>query len=163
MGATSIHGDGTMVNDGFGKKDKSKRTGSLMQRRLWTDRAESSQTEELWLDPERGMFCRGPPGPKPSLDWGYLDSIDEDLPLTAELLQEDVLLRFLASLKSKRVNCVIVKGVVFSGALTDVRERVLGPTVISALTNAPIAIAHISWSSLHGLSDRKLLGDGMTR
>ncbi|KAK1217707.1 hypothetical protein PQX77_019627 [Marasmius sp. AFHP31] len=90
---------------------------------------------------------------------------NEELPLTAELVQEDVLLRFLAGLKSKHVDEVVVIGVAFSGASTDVPELVLRPTVISTLTNAPIAVANNSgWTSIHrSLSHRKLLADGMVR
>ncbi|KAK1220089.1 hypothetical protein PQX77_017169 [Marasmius sp. AFHP31] len=119
------------------------------------------ETEELWLDLGKGVFCRGLPGPDPMLSsWRF----ENQLPLTAELIQEDVLLRFLAGLKLKRVDDVVVKGVAFSGASTDVPERVLRPTVISTLTNAPIAVANNTWTSLcNNLSDQKLLADGMTR
>ncbi|KAK1217450.1 hypothetical protein PQX77_019887 [Marasmius sp. AFHP31] len=102
------------------------------------------ETEELWLDLGKGVFCRGPPGPQPRLSiWRF----ENQLPLTAELVQEDVLLRFLAGLKSEHVDEVVVGGVAFSGALTDVPERVLRPTVISTLTNAPIAVTNNTWTS----------------
>ncbi|KAK1221226.1 hypothetical protein PQX77_015968 [Marasmius sp. AFHP31] len=119
--------------------------------------------EEMWLDPARGVFCRGLPGP--TLQLTIRDFGSEELPLTAELVQEDVLLRFLAGLKSKRVDDVVVCGVAFSGASTLVSEGVLWPTVISTLTNAPIAVANnTQWTSFcNSLSDRKLLADGMTR
>ncbi|KAK1219297.1 hypothetical protein PQX77_017986 [Marasmius sp. AFHP31] len=120
------------------------------------------KAEEMWLDPGKGVFCRGPPGPSPWLNvWTFYY---EELPLTAELVQEDVLLRFLAGLKSKHVDDVVVYGVA-SGAWTDVPERVLRPMVISTLTNAPIAVANnFSWMSpYNSLLDRKFLADGMTR
>ncbi|KAK1219584.1 hypothetical protein PQX77_017680 [Marasmius sp. AFHP31] len=120
------------------------------------------ETEELWLDLGKGVFCRGLPGPNPRLSsWRF----ENQLPLTAELVQEDVLLRFLAGLKSKHVDEVVVGGVAFSGALTDVPERVLRPKVISTLTNAPIAVANnSSWTSLQSsLSHRTSLADGMAR
>ncbi|KAK1219298.1 hypothetical protein PQX77_017987 [Marasmius sp. AFHP31] len=117
---------------------------------------------ELWLDPARGVFCRGLPGP--TLQLTIRDFGSEELPLTAELVQEDVLLRFLAGLKSKHVDDVVVIGVAFSGALTDVPERVVRPTVISTLTNAPIVVANNTWTSFgDSLSDGKLLADGMAR
>ncbi|KAK1219299.1 hypothetical protein PQX77_017988 [Marasmius sp. AFHP31] len=117
---------------------------------------------ELWLDPARGVFCRGLPGP--TLQLTVREFRSEELPLTAELVQEDVLLRFLAGLKSKRVDDVVVCGVAFSGASTLVPERVVRPTVTLTLTNAPIAVANNTWTSLNNnLSDRKLLADGMTR
>ncbi|KAK1220086.1 hypothetical protein PQX77_017166 [Marasmius sp. AFHP31] len=117
---------------------------------------------EMWLDLARGVFCRGLPGP--TLQLTLRDFESEELPLTAELVQEDVLLRFLAGLKSKHVDDVVVREVAFSGASTRVPERVLRPTVISRLTNAPIAVANNTWTSFHGtLSDQKLLADGMAR
>ncbi|KAK1222635.1 hypothetical protein PQX77_014509 [Marasmius sp. AFHP31] len=117
---------------------------------------------EMWLDPGRGVFCRGLPGPTLQLTIRNFGS--EELPLTAELIQEDVLLRFLAGLKSKHVDDVVAGGVAFSCAWTDVPERVLRPTVISRLTNAPIAVANNTWTSFFdSLSDQKLLADGMTR
>ncbi|KAK1217451.1 hypothetical protein PQX77_019888 [Marasmius sp. AFHP31] len=118
---------------------------------------------EMWLDLGKGVFCHGPPGPDPrTFGWIFRD----ELPLTAELVQEDVLLRFLVGLKSKRVDDVVVKGIAFSGASTfAMPERVLRPTVISTLTNAPIAVANNSgWTSLQSsLSHRTSLADGMAR
>ncbi|KAK1220087.1 hypothetical protein PQX77_017167 [Marasmius sp. AFHP31] len=117
--------------------------------------------EELWLDLGKGVFCRGLPGPNP---WLSRLSFENQLPLTAELVQEDVLVRFLAGLKSKHVDDVVVRGFAFSGALAVLPERVLWLTVISTLTNAPIAVANNSWKSFgDSLSDRKLLAGGMTR
>ncbi|KAK1219585.1 hypothetical protein PQX77_017681 [Marasmius sp. AFHP31] len=117
---------------------------------------------ELWLDPARGVFCRGPPGPDPMLSLWIFGR--DQLPLTAELIQEDVLLRFLAGRKSKDIDNAVVCGVASSGAFTIVPERVLQPTVISMLTNAPIVVTNNSWKSFgDSLSDRKLLADGMAR
>ncbi|KAK1234578.1 hypothetical protein PQX77_002220, partial [Marasmius sp. AFHP31] len=118
--------------------------------------------EELWLDSGKGVFCRGLPGPQPRLSIWIFGR--EQLPLTAELIQEDVLLRFLAGLKLKDVDDVVVRGVAFSGPSTFAREPVLWPTVISTLTNAPIAVANNTWTSFHdNLSDQKVLGNGLTR
>ncbi|KAK1234262.1 hypothetical protein PQX77_002537 [Marasmius sp. AFHP31] len=117
--------------------------------------------EELWLDSGKGVFCRGPPGPGPRFSgWRF----ENQLPLTAELVREDVLLRFLAGLKSKDIDRVVINQVTSSVARTDVPERVLRPMVISTLTNAPIAVANNAWTSSNdSLSDRKLLADGMAR
>ncbi|KAJ8079173.1 hypothetical protein PM082_021673 [Marasmius tenuissimus] len=118
--------------------------------------------KELWVDLGRGVFCRGPSGPHTPLGvWAFGE---EELPLTAELVKEDVLLHFLASLKSKQVDDVVVRGVVSSGAWIDVPERVLRPTVILRLTNTPIAVANNVWESMEdSLSDQKVLENGMTR
>ncbi|KAK1223951.1 hypothetical protein PQX77_013159 [Marasmius sp. AFHP31] len=121
------------------------------------------EPEEMWLDPGKGVFCRGPPGPRLDREGLYFGD-EVQLPLTAELIQEDVLLRFLAALKSKDIDDVVISGVAFSGASTIVPEGVLRPTVISTLTNTPIAIANSFWESCYdSLSDRKLLGNGMVR
>ncbi|KAJ8089127.1 hypothetical protein PM082_014375 [Marasmius tenuissimus] len=120
------------------------------------------QREELWLDPGRGIFCRGPPGPPTNLVRG-LRRI-KDLPLTAELLQEDVLVRFMASLNSQEVDHQVVLGLITSGAWVSVPERVSQPTVFSTLTNTPIAVTNSVWTSTEDcLSDRKTLENGLTR
>ncbi|KAK1225210.1 hypothetical protein PQX77_011890 [Marasmius sp. AFHP31] len=101
---------------------------------------------EMWMDVDRGVFCRGPPGPGLGIYARSLGTMV--LPLTAELVQEDVLSRFLASLKSKLVDDVVVGGV---------------SLVISRLTNTPIAITNNIWSGEDGLSDRDFLENGLTR
>ncbi|KAJ8093898.1 hypothetical protein PM082_009769 [Marasmius tenuissimus] len=118
--------------------------------------------EELWLDTGRGMFCSGPPGPRSNLSAVVFN--DLDLPLTAELLQEDVLLGFLASVKSKQVDRVVMRVITDSGVRSDVPERVSKPTVISTLTNTPIAVASNAWESMSDcLSDRRVLENGLSR
>ncbi|KAJ8083092.1 hypothetical protein PM082_008958 [Marasmius tenuissimus] len=125
------------------------------------------EAEELWMDAGRGIFCRGPPGPDTYLNVGELGI--KDLPPTAELVKEDVLLRFLASLKSKEVDHAVVTGILHSGARIEALEQVSQPTVISMATNTPISISDNVWSQVNvwnqafGLSDLKLLRDGLTR
>ncbi|KAJ8081944.1 hypothetical protein PM082_007790 [Marasmius tenuissimus] len=127
------------------------------------------KSNELWLDSGRGMICRGPPGPGFAMvwphEWGAVD-----FPSTAELLQDDVLLRFLASLKSKRVDRIVLQELQGQGRLLP--ERVTQPTVISTLTNTPFAVlANNVWESAvfpgvpidANLSDRKLLANRLIR
>ncbi|KAJ8079193.1 hypothetical protein PM082_021693 [Marasmius tenuissimus] len=91
--------------------------------------------------------------------------ISEELPLTAELVQEDILLRFLASLNSKEVDDVVVCGVISSDAWNRVPEGVLRPTVVSTSTNTPIAVANNdAWRGWRDtLPGRNVLENGMTR
>ncbi|KAK1229287.1 hypothetical protein PQX77_007654 [Marasmius sp. AFHP31] len=119
---------------------------------------------ELWIDNGRGIICRGPPGPgfrtgyKPVHWFG-----ESDVPLTTDLLQSDVLLRFAASLKSWEVDRYVIR-YTFPSTSADGSVRVSQPTVISKLTNTPIAVANNAWKSDDDtLSDRKVLGDGLTR
>ncbi|KAK1234769.1 hypothetical protein PQX77_002021 [Marasmius sp. AFHP31] len=117
-------------------------------------------SNELWMDCGRGVFCRGPPGPA-SAGWGGFRI--GDIPLEADFLQEDVFIRFLASLKSKEVD----HNVIWSGVSWYVwppSRRVSQPTVISTLTNTPIAVANNTWGIRRGkLSDGKSLENGLTR
>ncbi|KAK1233607.1 hypothetical protein PQX77_003234 [Marasmius sp. AFHP31] len=118
-------------------------------------------TDELWLDCGRGVFCRGPPGPSPLVWWRDLGI--RNLPLSADFLQEDVLLRFLASLKSKEADHDVVRQLMLGG-FRPTSRRVSQPTVISTLTNTPIAVANNTWrNDNESLSDRKLLENRLTR
>ncbi|KAJ8082101.1 hypothetical protein PM082_007947 [Marasmius tenuissimus] len=117
--------------------------------------------KELWMDRGRGVFCRGPPGPAFG---GYVVPWfgKTNLPLTADLLRSDVLLRFLASLKSEKVDRIVLDPCANDATRADV--RVSQPTVISKSTNTPIATANNAWtSSSVDISDRKVLENGLTR
>ncbi|KAF9262417.1 hypothetical protein L218DRAFT_403684 [Marasmius fiardii PR-910] len=52
---------------------------------------------ELWMDPTKGRFCRGPPGPKCE-DWDG-DYTGVTLPSDVEFLKEDIVIRYLSSTK----------------------------------------------------------------
>ncbi|KAK1216532.1 hypothetical protein PQX77_020827 [Marasmius sp. AFHP31] len=124
-------------------------------------------TDELWIDNGRGKICRGPPEPEFGMGYAPVRYFGKsDVPLTADLLQIDVLLRFLASLKSKGVDRHVIH-LTSHPPWIDPSVRVSQPTVISKLTNTPIAVApNNAWSeSTWGsrLSDRKMLENGLTR
>ncbi|KAK1217074.1 hypothetical protein PQX77_020281 [Marasmius sp. AFHP31] len=125
------------------------------------------KSEELWMDPRRGVFCWGPSGPDPGHELRLVPfDIEDKLPSTVELVQDDVVLRFLASLKSKEADHA------FFGAITtdsiiggrDTQVDITQPTVVSTLTQTAIAVANNTLESdVSCLSERKLLEHGLTR
>ncbi|KAK1228992.1 hypothetical protein PQX77_007958 [Marasmius sp. AFHP31] len=118
--------------------------------------------EELWMDPTRGMICCGPEGPYPYLFPSML--VIEDMPSTVDLLQEDVCLRFMASRKSKVADRAFVEGIRSAGSDVVVPESFDQPTVISALTQTPIAVGNNFWKHYSGkFVERKVLESGLTR
>ncbi|KAJ8089525.1 hypothetical protein PM082_014781 [Marasmius tenuissimus] len=116
---------------------------------------------EMWMDPSRGVICRGPKGPSSYLPAGSLNITD--LPPNAELLQEDVLVRFLASHKSKEADNAFMNAMNYPSNYKDVPERVNQPAIFSSLTKTHIAVANNVWESDHNLVDRTCLGNGFTR
>ncbi|KAK1220283.1 hypothetical protein PQX77_016961 [Marasmius sp. AFHP31] len=119
------------------------------------------KNEELWMDSARGVICCGPVGPHPNLL--LLTLIIEDMPSTVDLLHEDVCLRFMASCKSKEVDHGFVRGIRSVGSDVDVPELFDQPTVISALTQTPIAVGNHVWEDMGYLKERKVFGSGLTR
>ncbi|KAK1218282.1 hypothetical protein PQX77_019036 [Marasmius sp. AFHP31] len=119
---------------------------------------------ELWVDSGRGVICQGPEGPRSNIGWVLEEVKVENLPLTAEMLQEDVFLRFLASLKSKQVDRVFLRGMWYSADNDKgVPEWCDQPTIFSTLTKTPIAVANNVWTSGPGFTERKALENGLTR
>ncbi|KAK1217884.1 hypothetical protein PQX77_019453, partial [Marasmius sp. AFHP31] len=117
---------------------------------------------ELWMDAARGVICRGPLGPRPDLH--EQDFYIQNLPSTAELVQEDVLLRFLASVKSKRADRAVAEGVSYSGNLEWIDVLPERVSVISRSTNTPISTANSLWeTNCDSLIDGRLLKNGLTR
>ncbi|KAK1222608.1 hypothetical protein PQX77_014543 [Marasmius sp. AFHP31] len=123
---------------------------------------------ELWVDTARGVICRGPVGPDPDLPWRSSIEI-ENPPSTVDLLQEPVLLRFLATLKSKEVDHTFLEAIRADwndGNLTEVPEPLVNqPTVLTTSSNTPIAFANQIWKNSGGvnLEDQKMEGNELTR
>ncbi|KAJ8087630.1 hypothetical protein PM082_006463 [Marasmius tenuissimus] len=114
------------------------------------------------MDPKRGVICRGPEGPYPDLSAWSIES--KDMPSTVDLLQDDVCMRFMASCRSKEVDHVFLKGIIWTGSDVAVPESFDQPTVFSVLTQTPIAVANNVWESHYGnLAERKVLENGLTR
>ncbi|KAK1218044.1 hypothetical protein PQX77_019284 [Marasmius sp. AFHP31] len=118
--------------------------------------------EELWMDSSKGVICRGPKGPHLSIPPHRLDI--KNLPPTAELLQEEVLLRFLASCEPKKADDEFEYAMWHASNDENVPERVNRPTIFSTLTKTPIAVADNAWKSKEdNLVDRTCLENGWTR
>ncbi|KAL0567036.1 hypothetical protein V5O48_014958 [Marasmius crinis-equi] len=116
----------------------------------------------VWMDPQRGTLCRGPKGPDAGgrgLDcWCFhIDNVPSNL----DLLQEDVCIRFLTGLKSKEVDRVFVKALNQPQSSDSADLQFNQPTVVSSLTNTPIASATNRW--LYDGEVGVLLGNGQTR
>ncbi|KAK1220284.1 hypothetical protein PQX77_016962 [Marasmius sp. AFHP31] len=67
------------------------------------------------------------------------------MPLTVDLLQGNVCLRFMASCRSKKVDHTFLDGIISTKSDVGVLELFDQPTVISALTQTPIAIGNHVW------------------
>ena len=115
------------------------------------------------MDAGRGVLCRGPQGPYPYLP--YWDAKIADMPSTVDLLQEDIFLRFLASLKSKEVDLALVNAMRWSNIIECASEMCNQPTVIATLTQTLTSRANnFIWESVSGsLLDVGLLENGLTR
>ncbi|KAK1216216.1 hypothetical protein PQX77_021160 [Marasmius sp. AFHP31] len=120
---------------------------------------------ELWVDSGRGVICQGPEGPMSYIGWMEEEVEAENLPLTAEMLQEDFFLRFLASLKSKKFDRAFLYAMWWNGYDDDesVPESFDQPTIFSTLTATPIAVANHVWTSGRGFTEREVLENGFTR
>ncbi|KAK1228048.1 hypothetical protein PQX77_008927 [Marasmius sp. AFHP31] len=126
----------------------------------------------LWVDPTRGVICRGPSGPPDSkVRWRRKTRLGgvKNLPLTTDLLQGDVFLRFLASQKnSKDVDQLVVQAMwesyIISWETVGMHDPFNQPIVFSTLTQTPIAIVYSPWENRRGnLVEKKVLENGWTR
>ncbi|KAJ8087348.1 hypothetical protein PM082_006178 [Marasmius tenuissimus] len=132
---------------------------------------------DLWVDPARGVICLGPWGPDTDfkfnedysdLDEDHLVTDQNDLPLTADLLQVDVFLRFLAS---QKIDDAFLEAAYWG--YRSKRFEWIGscnqPTIISFLTQTPIATANNIWTvdrdgdPAAPAIDRNVLENGLNR
>ncbi|KAJ8089544.1 hypothetical protein PM082_014800 [Marasmius tenuissimus] len=152
---TTIHINGNQINNQIVQQEEKELTE-------FDDDDWQCAYEEIWMDPTRGVVCRGPKGPYSYILVGALGF--EDLPPTAELLQKEVLVRFLASHKSKEADDAFMYAMYHALNGEVVPERVNRPTVFSTLTKTPIAVANNLWGSRwDNLVDRTCLENGWTR
>ncbi|KAK1222546.1 hypothetical protein PQX77_014598, partial [Marasmius sp. AFHP31] len=122
--------------------------------------------EEVWIDSVRGIICRGPAGPY-SVIQGWHTGI-RDVPSTVDFLQEDIVLRFIASRKSREVDRMFIVWTVTKDMDPDDVPELVNPNMaeVSTLSNTPIAIAALhdqTWGSLGSLLEETLLENGLCR
>ncbi|KAF9261832.1 hypothetical protein L218DRAFT_988702 [Marasmius fiardii PR-910] len=103
---------------------------------------------EIWMDPTKGTFCRGPVGPK-CLEWNdNFGSIT--IPSDVDFLREDVIFRYFFSM---RYDQGLVWALSYSRCFEGRKElpSYYYPHVISGLTNSTIAFErNVYWWSLKG-------------
>ncbi|KAK1217988.1 hypothetical protein PQX77_019339 [Marasmius sp. AFHP31] len=124
--------------------------------------------EEVWIDSARGVLCRGPAGPDSGI-WGGWDLEIRDMPSTVDFLQEDVVLRFLASRESWKM--MFIQWMAVKHSHPGYVPELVNPNtaeVISTLSSTPIAIAahhDETWDGMLGgnLLERTLLENGLCR
>ncbi|KAF9262413.1 hypothetical protein L218DRAFT_403532 [Marasmius fiardii PR-910] len=119
-------------------------------------------TNELWMDPTKGRFCCGPPGPKCE-DWDG-DYSGVIIPSDAEFLKEDIIIRYLSTAKDDRG---LFWALNYSSQFVLAEEIPLANyhQIISILTNSTIAFyRNVYWWSWKGCLDLgEGMPDGMTR
>ncbi|KAK1224731.1 hypothetical protein PQX77_012350 [Marasmius sp. AFHP31] len=132
---------------------------------------------ELWVDSGQGVICRGPEGPELYIVEDRLHVENrfhvetEKLPSTIDMLQEDVFMRFLASLKSEEADGMFLLTMGWDDQFrywgaddVDVHERFDQPTIFSTWTKTPIAFANNVWTDDGvGLTEREVLENSLTR
>ncbi|KAL0573336.1 hypothetical protein V5O48_008614, partial [Marasmius crinis-equi] len=113
----------------------------------------------LWMDTSRGVFCRGPKGPRWSMRW--TDQLD-NLPSDTELVKEDVLLRYLASRLGDRG---AVHWLCREYKVDSSQVEVDRPTVIWTRDDTILAVGSGIWEEAEQscLGERTELPNGTTR
>ncbi|KAL0568941.1 hypothetical protein V5O48_013029 [Marasmius crinis-equi] len=121
---------------------------------------------EIWLDPRKGELCQGPAGPECDTILACYYIPRKNLPCSAELLQEGNCLSFLASLKARDIDRVVVRLIAEGFSRGNSKAEVHQPAICSASTNATVAVSGGLWrQDLVGdcLGAREVMKNGMTR
>ncbi|KAL0569863.1 hypothetical protein V5O48_012094 [Marasmius crinis-equi] len=115
--------------------------------------------DSLWMDASRGVFCRGPQGPRCG-GRSYLPL--ENLPSDTELLREEVVIRYSASRKEDHE---VLEGLSMPQHASASRIRVSRPTIISTLTDTTLAVVSGVWwkDGDSCLGEKEVLANGTTR
>ncbi|KAG7090030.1 hypothetical protein E1B28_011650 [Marasmius oreades] len=117
---------------------------------------------ELWMDPMKGRFCRGPIGPK-CFDWQDVIHDALDVPSDVEFLKEAAVIRYLSSKEEDRW---FLAALSYSSHLEILDGDIPAPSrthVISGLTNSTIAsFNNIRWKNWNDcLGKRQQMPNGV--
>ncbi|KAL0569866.1 hypothetical protein V5O48_012097 [Marasmius crinis-equi] len=117
------------------------------------------EDDSLWMDTSRGVFCRGPKGP--ICNSGF-DLNLKAPPLDAELLQEEILIRYLASTNQDRE---IFNSLSLPDDYSTSQIRAGQPIIVSTLSNKTLAIGSRVWEADKDscLGEREVLSNGAAR
>ncbi|KAF9256067.1 hypothetical protein L218DRAFT_950294 [Marasmius fiardii PR-910] len=117
---------------------------------------------ELWMDPAKGRFCRGPTGPE--CFENYLDHDDIAIPSDVEFLNDDILIRYFSE---KQDDLWFVDALSHAGHCEKLEDSPASnhPQVISSTTNSSIAFnnQNVWWWSGGCIANGELLPDGTIR
>ncbi|KAF9257763.1 hypothetical protein L218DRAFT_990917 [Marasmius fiardii PR-910] len=113
--------------------------------------------DEIWMDPVKGKFCRGPAGPAFTIGliYSYLRP-----PADVEFLKEGVFVRYLASIKKDHP----LLSMLFTSYLSKHAKtfRSNHPQVISSVHNSIIAWQNVKWRGYKGFNEKEVTC-GLTR
>ncbi|KAL0563380.1 hypothetical protein V5O48_018688 [Marasmius crinis-equi] len=119
------------------------------------------ELNEVWIDPSRGVLCRGLVGPECKIFTGWT-RIFKDIPSDVDFLKEDVFIRFAASVKSRNIDELLVGRLAYRGRSEGSTHRVNQPTVITP-SNTPIAFGPLRWRTYDLHDESTELENGTTR
>ncbi|KAF9255156.1 hypothetical protein L218DRAFT_950984 [Marasmius fiardii PR-910] len=112
---------------------------------------------EIWMDPVKGKFCRGPAGPEFMIFPIFSDFTP---PADMEFLKEGVLVHYLASIKEDRQLLSMLSINYPSKPAKTFQSN--HPQVISSLHNSIIAWHDVEWKEYEGFNEREVTC-GLTR
>ncbi|KAF9261974.1 hypothetical protein L218DRAFT_470513 [Marasmius fiardii PR-910] len=117
---------------------------------------------EIWMDPMSGRFRRGPAGPY-YRDW-HGNSSPIRVPADVDFLEEDVLIRYLSSMKGDRSLIWALNHSSRHKRAKNIRLTIL-PEVISSVDDSTIAFRrNVRWGLYEGcLKNRKVIPHWLTR
>ncbi|KAK1217715.1 hypothetical protein PQX77_019615 [Marasmius sp. AFHP31] len=110
---TTIHINGNQINNQIIEREEKELT-------KFDDNQWKCDYKEMWIDPTRGVVCRGPKGPYSFIFMTELEI--KDLPPTAELLQEEVLVHFLGCQKSREADGALMTAMYWASNDREVPE-----------------------------------------
>ncbi|KAF9260707.1 hypothetical protein L218DRAFT_962280 [Marasmius fiardii PR-910] len=121
---------------------------------------------QLWVDPVKGRFCRGPTGPQCHQRYFDYGANKITIPTDVGFLEEDVLIRYFSSMEYHHW---FIEALGYSGRLEVTRDISASdyPQVISGPSNSKIAsnVQSARWCSYRDscLNEKRAIPNGITR